>query len=116
MGLFVVIVGVMSVGDVLLNMSCPTESERLEHEEQTAWMIPAMGGLFLTFLVYIIILIVIFAVRTKTKAVGITILILRIITMAITNLWGIIPFALLLAASIVALRYKPSTKVPDQTS
>jgi len=54
---------------------------------------------------YIAILAVTFAVRTKTKAVGITIIILGDIGMATTNLWGIIPFGLL-PAGISALRHK----------
>jgi hypothetical protein len=98
--------GVKSVGDTLLNMSHPTESERKEHESDYAWISPAIGGLFFAFLIYIAILAVTFAVRTKTKAVGIIIIILGVIGMATTNLWGIIPFALLLPAGISALRHK----------
>jgi hypothetical protein len=51
--------------------------------------------------------IVITFVVKNTKAVGITLLVIGVIAMAITNLWGIMPFALLLPAGIVALRYNP---------
>jgi glucan phosphoethanolaminetransferase (alkaline phosphatase superfamily) len=111
-GLTLLLGGVKSVGDTLLNMSRPTESERQEHVTTYAWISPAIGGLFFAFLIYIAILVVTFAVRTKTKAVGITIIILGIIGMATTNLWGIIPFALLLPAGISALRYKRELTKP----
>jgi hypothetical protein len=65
------------------------------------------------FLLYIVILVITFAVKRKTKAVGVTIIILGIITMAVTNGWGIIPFALLLPAGIVALRYKKRLKMTE---
>ena len=112
-GLMLLLGGVKSVSDTLLNMSRPTESERQEHIATYAWVSPAIAGLFFAFLIYIIILVVTFAVKRRTKAVGITILLLGILTMAVTNLWGIIPFALLLPAGIVALRYKPRKKGPQ---
>jgi len=112
-GLALLLGGVKSVGDSLLNMSRPTESEIQEHEAKYAWISPAIGGLFLAFFIYIAILVVTFVVNTKTKVVGIITLVLGILGMATTNLWGIIPFGLLLPAGIVALRYKPQVKKSD---
>jgi len=43
-------------------------------------------------------------VKTKKMAVGITLIVLGIIPTAITNLWGIVPFAFLLYAGLKALR------------
>jgi hypothetical protein len=61
---------------------------------------------FISIAVYIICLGVAFVVETKTMAVGITIIVLGTIPIAITNLWGTIPFAILLIAGLVALTYK----------
>lgn len=106
-GLGLVIGFLNSASDVFFNMSRPTESERLEHETSSNTLTLAAGGLFIGFFVYVAILIITFIIKTKTKIVGIIILVLGLLAMAITNLWGIIPFALLLPAGIVALRYKP---------
>jgi|GEM_PF-2203204 len=111
-GLMLLIGGVMTVSDVFLNMSRPTESERQEQEASKEKLSNFVGGTFFAFFIYIAILVVTFAVRTKTKAVGITIIILGVIGMATTNLWGIIPFALLLPAGISALRYKQGLTEP----
>lgn len=47
-----------------------------------------------------------FVVKNNTKAVGIILLVLGFITVIAMNGWGIIPFALLLPAGILAIRYK----------
>ena len=65
---------------------------------------PFTGGVAFAFLLYIAGIVITFVVK-NTKAVGITLLVIGVIAMAITNLWGIIPFALLLPAGIV--RYNP---------
>ena len=54
-----------------------------------------MAGVALAFLLYIAGIVITFVLK-NTKAVGITLLVIGVITMVITNLWGIIPFALLL--------------------
>jgi hypothetical protein len=110
-GLAIVIGGLMSASDVLMNMSRPTESELQRHIESQETSSLFVGGAMFAFLLYIVILVITFAVKRKTKAVGIAIIILGIITMAVTNGWGIIPFALLLPAGIVALRYKKRSKI-----
>jgi len=93
-----------------MNMSRPTENELQQHTESQMSGSTFVGGAFISFFIYIIILVVTFTVKRKTKAVGITILVLGILAMVATNFWGIIPFALLLPAGIVALRYKPRKK------
>jgi uncharacterized membrane protein len=115
-GLMLLIGGVMTVSDVFLNMSRPTESERLEQQSNKEKFSNFVGGTFFAFLIYIVVLVVTFAVKTKTKAVGITIIILGVIGMATTNLWGIIPFALLLPAGISALRFKQGLIEPPTVS
>jgi hypothetical protein len=52
-------------------------------------------------------LVLTFVIANKIKALGIILIVIGLITMIITNFWGIIPFALLLPAGVVALRYKP---------
>jgi hypothetical protein len=66
----------------------------------------AAVGLFFAFIMYIILLVLTFTMKTKTKALGIILIIVGFIAMVITNLWGVLAFALLLPAGIVALRYK----------
>jgi hypothetical protein len=116
LGLALLVGGLMSVSDVFFNMSRPTESEVQERMVTQQTNSAFVGGLLIAFFIYIAILVVTFAVRTKTKAVGITILILGIMGMATTNLWGIIPFALLLPAGISALRYKQGLTEPSKVS
>jgi len=106
-GLGIVIGFLNSASNVFFNMSRPTETERIEHESSSKTLSLAVGGLFFAFFIYVAILAITFVVKTKTKIVGIIILVLGILAMATTNLWGIIPFALLLPAGIVALRHKP---------
>jgi hypothetical protein len=60
-----------------------------------------MGGLAFSFLLYIAGIVITFVVK-NTKAVGIALLVIGVIAMVITNGWGIIAFALLLPAGIVA--------------
>lgn len=112
-GLALLVGGLMSVSNTLLNMSRPTESERQEHEANQVTTSTFVVGATFAFFIYIVILVITFVVKTRTKAVGIMILILGAIGMAITNLWGIIPFALLLPAGIVALKYKHDLAKPS---
>jgi cytochrome bd-type quinol oxidase subunit 2 len=116
LGLACLVGGLMRVSDVLLNMSRPTESEIQEQAVKQTSNSAFVGGVLIAFFIYIAILVVTFAVKTKTKAVGITILILGLLGMATTNLWGIIPFALLLPAGISALRYKRELAKPSSDS
>jgi hypothetical protein len=113
-GLMLVMGFLVGTSDVFFNMSRPTQQERVEHEASQSSVSPFIGGLALSFILYIAILVITFAVKAKTKTVGIILLVLGVITTVITNGWGIIPFALLLPAGIVALRYKPKeiTKQP----
>jgi hypothetical protein len=106
-GLGLVIGVLTTTSDVFFNMSRPTETERQEHQTSREPLLLAAGAFFIAFFIYVAILVITFVLKTKTKIVGTLILVLGVIAMAITNLWGIIPFALLLPAGIVALRYKP---------
>ena len=90
-----------------LKASRPTEQERTMHEASKSKNSPFLAGTAFAFFLYIAMLIITFVVKTRIKSVGIISLVLGIICVVITNFWGIIPFALLLPASIVALRQKP---------
>jgi hypothetical protein len=98
---------IVSTTDVLIEMPDPSERELQEHEEVTSSWIPFIGGLAFSFVLYIIMLVLTFVIANKTKALGIILIVIGFIATVITNFWGIIPFALLLPAGIVALRYKP---------
>jgi hypothetical protein len=103
----VLTVGVLtSVSDNFFNMSRPTEQERTLHEADKSKISPFLTGTAIAFFLYIFMLIITFVVKSKLKVVGIILIVFGIICVAITNGWGIIPFALLLPAGIVALRHK----------
>ena len=101
-------VGVLtSISDNFFNMSRPTEQRRTIHEAEQSKTSPFLAGAFIAFFLYIVMLIFTFVVKARMRAVGITLIVAGIICVAITNFWGIIPFALLLPAGILALRHKP---------
>jgi len=93
---------------------CPAQLERQEHETSSQPLRLAAGGLFLAFFLYVAILVITFVAKTRTKIVGVIILALAVIAMAITNLWGIIPFALLLPAGILAITHKHESVTTPQ--
>jgi hypothetical protein len=55
---------------------------------------------------YIIALIIAFVIKERTKIVGIVLLVIAVATLILIGFFGVIGFALLLTAGIVALRYK----------
>jgi len=108
----------LGTSDILLNMSesiDPSNPETQQAREELtpieAQTAPFFAGLFLSFFMYIAAIPLTFAIKSKTKMVRIILLVIGVITTEITNLWRIIPFALLLPAGILALRYKKKTKV-----
>jgi hypothetical protein len=93
--------------DTLVSMSSPTKQERVIHETTRSSVTPFMAGTGIAFFLYLALLVITFVVKTKTKLLGILYLVLGAIAVGITFFWGIIPFALLLPAAIVAIRRKP---------
>ena len=59
----------------------------------------------MSFFLYIAGIVITFVAK-NAKAIGIALIVIGVIAMVITNGWGIIAFALLLPAGIVALRHK----------
>ena len=113
----VLTIGVLtSISENVFNMSRPTEQERTMHEASKSKNSPFLTGTAFAFFLYIVMLIITFVVKTRVKAVGIILLVLGGISVAITNGWGIIPFALLLPAGILALRHKQGLKEPPAVS
>lgn len=108
-GLYLLVGFLMGTSDVFFNMSRPTEQERTMHEESRSSVTPFMGGTVFAFFLYIAMLAITLAVKGKTKIVGVILIVPGVICTVITNFWGIIPFALLLPAGIVALRHRPRT-------
>jgi hypothetical protein len=53
-----------------------------------------------------IIAIAIAFISKKTRAVGITLIVISVLALLFAEVWGIVPFVLLLAAGIKAVRYK----------
>lgn len=109
-GLFLTESFLIGTGEFFLNMSKSLSTNSTEnainqqkYNASKSSVSPFLGGLALAFLLYIARIVITFVVK-NTKAVGITLLAIGIIAMAITNAWGIIAFALLLPAGIVALQ------------
>jgi hypothetical protein len=113
----VVLAGVTSViistVDVLYNASSSNETERIEHQESKQIMSMFEGGLIISFFMYIGILAVTFLTRISTKLVGVVLIVVGILAIGATFLWGIIPFGLLLPAGILALRQKKQQSSSD---
>ena len=65
------------------------------------------AGTAFSLMLFIAMIPITFIVK-NVKVVGIILIVFSVISVAITNGWGIIPFALLLPAGIVALREKKS--------
>jgi hypothetical protein len=82
------------------------EQMQLEREERSAGMnyVFVAGAIAITL--YIIAIVVAFVVKEKTKIVGIILLVIAVATLIAIGFFGVIGFALLLAAGIVALRYR----------
>jgi Protein of unknown function (DUF4064) len=108
-GLFLLVSFLTGTSDYFFNMTRPTEQERTLHETSNSVTTPFLGGTVVAFFLYIAMLVITFVVKSKVKVLGILLLAIGAICVAITNGWGIIPFALLLPAGIVALRHKPKT-------
>ena len=62
--------------------------------------------------VLIVALVIAFVIKQRTKIVGISLIIIAVVTLFAIGLFGIIPFALLLPAGISALRYKRELTKP----
>jgi hypothetical protein len=111
MGLY----GLMGIGtvfnNVALNMtktlgnSSQLALQQQRHDATEASWKPFIGGVAFSLLLYIAAIPITFIIR-KTKAVWIVLIIIGVIAIASTNGWGIIPFALILPAGIVAIRTK----------
>jgi hypothetical protein len=100
LGIFIVIDSSMFLGIV------PYMVNDLSLEKQN---ISFYGKIDIALILYIIILIIAFAVQ-NSKPVGIISIIFSTIILFVTNSWGLVVSALLLAGGIVALIYK--TKPP----
>jgi Protein of unknown function (DUF4064) len=69
-------------------------------------------GVGVSIFVLIVALVLAFAIKQRTKIVGISLIIIAVVTFIAIGLFGIIPFALLLPAGISALRYKRELTKP----
>jgi hypothetical protein len=66
---------------------------------------PFLAGLSLAFVAYIVLLILTFVLKPKhSKGLGIVLLVVGFLGVIATNGWGIIPYALLIPASVLAIR------------
>jgi hypothetical protein len=79
--------------------------QQQKHSEDETLFSSFASGTAFSLILFIIAITITFVVR-NVKIVGIILIILGMITVAITRGWGIIPFAFLLPAGIVALREK----------
>lgn len=68
------------------------------------------AGVGVSIFSFIVALVLAFVIKERTKIVGISLIIIAVITFFAMGLFGVIPFALLLPAGIVAIRYKLQAK------
>ena len=98
--------GVLDVTlNVLENMT-NQESQSAPSIKRQADIQYISGAVGISILLFIIALVIAFAVKQRTKIVGIILIIISVATLVSIGLFGVIPFALLLPAGIVALRFK----------
>lgn len=102
--------GVLDVTlNVLENMT-DQESQTAPSTKRQVDIQHISGAVGISILLFIIALVIAFAVKQRTKIVGIILIIISVATLISIGLFGVIPFALLLPAGIVALRYKAQIK------
>jgi glucan phosphoethanolaminetransferase (alkaline phosphatase superfamily) len=95
-----------SLSNLSISLNPSKEEEQLQKQaEFESTVQPFMSGLAFAFIFYIVALVLTFVLR-RTVIIGIILLVLGGISVPITNFYGIIPFALLLPAAIVAFREK----------
>ena len=87
---------------------------RQEERESSLSQIGAQAGI--TILMMIIALILVFVLPSRPKIVGVYLLIVAVAVLIGMGFFGILPFALFLPAGIVALRYKPQSRLVAHTS
>lgn len=97
--------------DMVLNMTKTTgttseqTTQQKSHDVNEATFKPLSAGLVIGLFLFLVLIPITFIVK-NTKAVGIVVIVLGVIAMAATNVFAVIPFALLLPAGILAIRYK----------
>jgi hypothetical protein len=106
-------IGLFMTGTFLVNFSgnlseseflTPQDRQEQAQIQQSASL--ALGGFALAFLVYIVLLIITFVVKEDkhAKALRIIFLVVGFLAVLATNGWGIIPYALLIPAGVLAIR------------
>lgn len=80
-----------------------TEIDRQERMADMQYIYGTGAG---AIILYIVALVIAFVIKEKTKIVGIILIILSVVTLILIGGFGVIGFALLLTAGIVALRYR----------
>jgi hypothetical protein len=109
-------VGVLDITlNVFENMT-DKESETapsIKREADKQYISTAIG---ISIPLLIIALVLAFVIKEKTKIVGIGLIIISIAVLIAIGGFGVIPFALLLPAGIVALRYKQGLTEPSKVS
>jgi hypothetical protein len=101
--------------NILENMS-RQESDSASSIKRQADMQYVSAAAGVTIVLYIAALVLAFAIKQRTKIVGISLILIAIITVIATSLFGVIGFALLLPAGIVALKYKHDVTKPSSVS
>lgn len=94
------------------NFTDSTEQQRQEERQSRMADIQDIYGRGATAIIlYIVTMVIAFVIKEKPKIVGIVLIAISVITLFLMGLFGVIAFALLLTAGIVALRYKKPQQV-----
>ena len=97
-------IGLTSLGNLTTSTQEELQVERVDRAADLQY-IYTTGGV--AIVLYIVALVIAFVIKQKTKIIGIVLLLIAVATLILIGLFGVIGFALLLTAGIVALRYKP---------
>lgn len=122
--LMLALFGIAGLGTVFNNMSLNMSKsyanssqlaqQQASHDKAQTLFIGFAGGTAFSLVLYIVGVVITFVIR-NTKAIGIVlIVVIGLIPVLITIGWGIIPFALLLPAGIVAIREKKTVEASNK--
>ena len=118
MGFLLTMVGLTSFTEPFEESEFASEETRRQIQENRESMNFVYGSVAVVMAVEVIAIILVFVMikpGKQTKTLGIILIVFSIIVLVSTSFYGILPFALLLPAGILALRFKSKQPEPEPT-
>lgn len=106
-------VGVLDITINVFENMTGEESQTAPSTKRQADIQYISGAIGISVVLFIVALVIAFAVKQRTKIVGIILIIISVATLISIGFFGVIPFALLLPAGIVALRFRSQSLTPQ---